>query len=139
MVAMVKVIAGRKGTGKTKQMIELVNTAVHSESGNVVCIERGRKLTYDIHHKIRLVEASNYEMSSFSFFRGFISGMYACDYDISHVFIDSLLRVIPSEIGPEVVDFLDWLNTFGEENHVKFTVMISADAESVPEGIKKYF
>jgi hypothetical protein len=136
---MVKVIAGRKGTGKTKQMIELVNEAVHSESGHVVCIERGRKLTYDIHHKIRLVEASNYEMSNFAFFRGFISGMYACDYDVSHVFIDSLCRGSPCEVGPEAAEFLDWLSAFGEENRVRFTVMISADTESVPEEIKKYF
>ena len=55
---MVRVIMGVKGTGKTKQMIELINSAVHSENGNVVCIERGPKLTYDIHYKIRLVEAS---------------------------------------------------------------------------------
>ena len=53
---MVRVIMGVKGTGKTKQMIELINSAVHSENGNVVCIERGPKLTYDIHYKIRLVE-----------------------------------------------------------------------------------
>ncbi|HIW92973.1 MAG TPA: hypothetical protein H9868_00360, partial [Candidatus Flavonifractor merdipullorum] len=60
---MVRVIMGVKGTGKTKQMIELINSAVHSENGNVVCIERGGKLTYDIHSKIRLVEASQYDMN----------------------------------------------------------------------------
>ena len=69
---MVRVIMGVKGTGKTKQMIELINSAVHSENGNVVCIERGPKLTYDIHYKIRLVEASQYDMSSYDFLKGFI-------------------------------------------------------------------
>ncbi|MEG1747903.1 MAG: hypothetical protein RR226_05695 [Oscillospiraceae bacterium] len=62
---MVKVIMGLKGSGKTKQMIDLINTAVASEHGNVVCIERGPKLTYDIHYKIRLVEASQYDLTSF--------------------------------------------------------------------------
>ncbi|MEG2597285.1 MAG: hypothetical protein RR977_02560, partial [Oscillospiraceae bacterium] len=80
---MIKLIVGKKGTGKTKQMIELINSAVHSENGNVVCIERGPKLTYDIHYKIRLVESSQYDMSTFDFLRGFVSGLYASNYDIT--------------------------------------------------------
>ncbi|WP_294549087.1 hypothetical protein [uncultured Pseudoflavonifractor sp.] len=137
---MVRVIMGVKGTGKTKQMIELINSAVHSENGNVVCIERGPKLTYDIHYKIRLVEASHYEMKSFEFMKGFISGLYAGDYDITHIFIDSLTKIVPSEPGDAAVeDFLDWLNTFGEKNNIKFTVTISADASLATEGVKKYF
>ena len=92
---MVRVIMGVKGTGKTKQMIELINSAVHSENGNVVCIERGPKLTYDIHYKIRLVEASHYDIKSYDFLKGFISGLYAGNYDITHVFIDSLTKIVP--------------------------------------------
>ena len=137
---MVRVIMGVKGTGKTKQMIELINSAVHSENGNVVCIERGPKLTYDIHYKIRLVEASQYDMCCYSFLRGFISGLYAGNYDISHVFIDSLTKIVPSDPGdPEVENFLDWLNAFGEKNNIKFTVTISADTDLATDGIKKYF
>ena len=137
---MVRVIMGVKGTGKTKQMIELINSAVHSENGNVVCIERGPKLTYDIHYKIRLVEASHYEMKSFDFMKGFISGLYAGDYDITHIFIDSLTKIVPTEpTDAAVEDFLDWLNSFSEKNNIKFTVTISADAELAPEGVKKYF
>ncbi|MEF9976801.1 MAG: hypothetical protein RR754_08550, partial [Oscillospiraceae bacterium] len=89
---MVKVIMGLKGSGKTKQMIDLINTAVASEHGNVVCIERGPKLTYDIHYKIRLVEASQYDLTSFDALKGFVSGLYAGNYDITHVFIDSLCK-----------------------------------------------
>ncbi|MEG0878966.1 MAG: hypothetical protein RSF00_09885, partial [Oscillospiraceae bacterium] len=81
---MVKVIMGLKGSGKTKQMIDLINTAVASEHGNVVCIERGPKLTYDIHYKIRLVEASQYDLTSFDTLKGFVSGLYAGNYDITH-------------------------------------------------------
>lgn len=137
---MVRVIMGVKGTGKTKQMIELINSAVQSENGNVVCIERGPKLTYDIHYKIRLVEASQYDMENFDMLKGFISGLHAGNYDITHVFIDSLTKIVgvPAE-DVEVEHFLDWLNTFGEKNNIKFTVTISADATLASEGVKKYF
>ena len=137
---MVRVIMGVKGTGKTKQMIELINAAVQNEHGNVVCIERGPKLTYDINYKIRLVEASHYDMKDYEFLRGFISGLYAGNYDITHIFIDSLTKIVPSEATDLAVeDFLDWLNDFGEDNNIKFTVTISADSSLASDGVKKYF
>ena len=137
---MVRVIMGVKGTGKTKQMIELINTAVQSEHGNVVCIERGPKLTYDINYKIRLVEASHYYMKDYEFLKGFVSGLYAGNYDITHIFIDSLTKIVPSEATDLAVeDFLDWLNDFGEDNNIKFTVTISADSSLASDGVKKYF
>lgn len=137
---MVRVIMGVKGTGKTKQMIELINSAVHSENGNVVCIERGPKLTYDIHYKIRLIEASQYDMGTFDFMKGFISGLYAGNYDITHVFIDSLTKIVPSDPADQEMEaFLEWLNRFGEKNNIKFTVTISADATLATDGVKKYF
>jgi len=131
---------GVKGSGKTKQMIEMINGAVHSENGDVVCIERGSKLTYDIHSKIRLVDASSYDMDSFTFFKGFLSGLYAGNYDISHIFIDGLCRIVRSDAGdPKVEEFLDWLNSFSEDNRLKFTITISADAAFASDGMKKYF
>ena len=137
---MVRVIMGVKGTGKTKQMIELINTAIQSEHGNVVCIERGPKLTYDINYKIRLVEASHYDMKDYEFLKGFVSGLYAGNYDITHIFIDSLTKIVPSEATDLAVeDFLDWLNDFGEDNNIKFTVTISADSSLASDGVKKYF
>lgn len=136
---MVRVIMGVKGTGKTKQMIELINSAVHSENGNVVCIERGPKLTYDIHYKIRLVEASHYDIKSYDFLKGFISGLYAGNYDITHVFIDSLTKIVPIENYAETEEFLAWLNNFGEKHNIKFTITISDDESLASDGIKKYF
>ena len=135
---MVRVIMGVKGTGKTKQMIELINSAVHSENGNVVCIERGNKLTYDIHSKIRLVESSHYDMNSFDFLKGFISGLYAGNYDISHVFIDNLCKVVGGDVGHETEEFLNWLDAFGEKNSIKFTVTISADPAAATDGMQKF-
>lgn len=137
---MVRVIMGVKGTGKTKQMIDLINSAVDSEHGNVVCIERGAKLTYDIHSKIRLVESSQYDMGTYEFLRGFISGLYAGNYDITHVFIDSLTKIVNADVTDHALEeFLDWLNSFSDKNNIKFTVTISADKDLASEGVRKYF
>ena len=90
--------------------------------------------------QIRLVEASHYDMSNFDFLKGFISGLYAGNYDITHVFIDSLTKIVSSDTSDHAVEeFLDWLNSFSEKNNIKFTVTISADASLATEGVKKYF
>ena len=137
---MVRVIMGVKGTGKTKQMIELINAAAKSESGSVVCIEHGSKLTYDIHYQIRLIEAKEYAITSFDMLKGFISGLHAGNYDITKVFIESLTKLVDvSPEDPSVERFLDWLNQFGEKNGIRFTVTISADATLASAGVKKYF
>lgn len=136
---MVKVIMGIKGTGKTKQMIDLINSAVNNEHGNVVCIEKGRKLTYDISYHIRLVEAEQYNLSTFEAMRGFISGLYAGNFDITHIFIDSLCKIVPSDCGPELDTFLNWLDNFAEKNNIKFTISISADAALASDDVKKFF
>ena len=72
---MVRVIMGKKGSGKTKQIIDMINNAVQTEHGNVVCIEKGNKLTFDIHYQIRLVEAILYAITSYPALKGFISGL----------------------------------------------------------------
>ena len=136
---MVKVIMGLKGSGKTKQLVDLINTAAGTEHGNVVAIERSPKMTFDVHYKIRLVDSESYAVSSYEAMKGFVSGLYAGNYDITHIFIDSLTKIIPGECDHQTEDFLDWLEAFSEKNGIKFTVTISADAALATEGIKKYF
>ena len=136
---MVRVIMGKKGSGKTKQMIDMINSAVQTEHGNVVCIEQGKKLTLDIHYQIRLVEASDYDLANYTALKGFVSGLYAGNYDITHVFIDSLTKIAGGDCNAETEAFLDWLNAFGEKHNIKFTVTISDDAALAPDGIKKFF
>ena len=137
---MVRVIMGVKGTGKTKQMIELINNAAKSEAGSVVCIEHGSKLTYDIHYQIRLIEAKEYNLKNLDMLKGFVSGLHAGNYDITSVFIESLTKIVGVDPENELVEqFLDWLNDFGEKNGIKFTVTISADASLASEGVRKYF
>ena len=137
---MVQVIMGLKGSGKTKLLIDSINTAVKNETGSTVCIEKGNKLTYDISHAVRLVEAKDYNINSFEVMRGFISGLHAGNYDITHVFIESVTKIVGADAeNPQLEEFLDWLNAFGEANGIKFTLTISADAELASEGVKKYF
>ena len=136
---MIRVIMGKKGSGKTKQMIEMINSAVETEHGNVVCIEKGSKLTLDISHKIRLVEASEYDIADYTALKGFVSGLYAGNYDITHIFIDSLTKIIGAEVNFETEKFLDWLNAFSQKNGIKFTITISDEESLMSEGIKKYF
>lgn len=136
---MIRVIMGKKGSGKTKQLIEMINEAAQTEHGNVVCIERGKKMTFDIHYHIRLVESSHYDIADYTALKGFISGMHAGNYDITHIFIDSLCKIVPGPCDVKTEAFLDWLNKFGEQHNIKFTITISDDIELAPDGVKKYF
>ena len=136
---MVRVIMGKKGSGKTKQMIEMINNAVQTEHGNVICIEKGNKLTFDLHYQIRLVEAGQYDIASYTALKGFVSGLYAGNYDITHIFIDSLTKIVGGQCDNETEKFLDWLDNFGEQHNIKFTITISDDESLAPEGVKKYF
>jgi len=137
---MVRVIMGAKGTGKTKQIIELINYAAENEIGNVICIESGSKLKFDISNRVRLIDSSEFATNNFTFLKGFLSGLYASNYDITHIFLDSLCKIVPADpSSPEVEDFLHWLNTFAEGKRIKFTITISADASLATDGVKIYF
>ena len=135
---MVRLIMGGKGSGKTKQLIEMINNAAKDEPGNVVCIEANRNMTYDIHYKIRLIDAQEYKLTSYDLFRGFISGLYAGNYDISHVFVDNLCKTVGRDVDSDTEAFLNWLDTFGEKNDIKFTVTISAETAAATDGMQKY-
>lgn len=137
---MVRVIMGAKGTGKTKQMIELINYAAENEIGNVICIESGSKLKFDISNQVRLIDASAFVSNNFTFLKGFISGLYASNYDVTHVFLDSLCKIVPCDpASHEVEEFLKWLSGFAEGNGIKFTITISADASLATDVMKTYF
>ena len=91
---MVRLIMGEKGTGKTKKLIELINASAAEENGNVVCIEAKSTMTFDIHYHVRLISADEYQITTYEGLRGFVSGLYAGNYDISHIFIDlSLIHI----------------------------------------------
>ena len=136
---MVKVIMGQKGTGKTKQMIDLINTAVSTENGNVVAIAHDSKLNFDISYKIRLVDTSEYMIPNYDTLKGFLYGLYASNYDITHVFIESLNKLVPTVGNEDVEPFLDWLEAFSQKSGIKYTVSISEDSSKANDGVRKYF
>ena len=119
---MVRLIMGEKGTGKTKKLIELINASAAEENGNVVCIEAKSTMTFDIHYHVRLISADEYQITTYEGLRGFVSGLYAGNYDISHIFIDNLFKIVGGDCNQAADDFLDWLNRFSNNHGVKFTV-----------------
>ena len=135
---MVRVIMGLQGHGKTKQIIDLTNKAV-SEDLTVACIERGTKLTFDINHKARLVDVSDYFIESYEHLKAFICGMYSGNYDLSKIFIDSLYKVSKSDYIKQTEEFLLWADSFGAEHNIDFVITISADDKDATDVIRKFF
>lgn len=135
---MVRLIMGEKGTGKTKKLIELINAAAAAEDGNVVCIEAKSTMTFDIHYHVRLITADEYQVNSYEALRGFVSGLYAGNYDISHIFIDNMFKIVKGDCNQDAENFLDWLNKFSNTHGVRFTVSVSADPAAATDGMQKY-
>ena len=137
---MVKLIMGLKGSGKTKTLVDLIRKAADEAHGNVVCIEKDKNLTYDIPYTVRLIHASEYGINSATLLRGFISGLHAGNYDITHVFIDNLMKMLDETSSTAVADLLEWLDRFSAENKVDFVISCTADPDTAEdERIKKYF
>ena len=135
---MVSIIMGLKGSGKTKKLVELVRAAVNEETGDVVCIEKERKLTYDIPYQARLIDAGNYDIGSYEFLKGLICGIHAGNYDITHFFIDNFYKLV-NDKSPEALEtFLTWLEKFSDQEKISFVISISADPATVSERVKKY-
>lgn len=130
---MVSVILGKKGSGKTKRLIEKVNEAVEKSNGNVVCIEKQPKLTYDVNYRVRLIDTDHYNVSGYDAFYGFLAGVCAGDHDITDILVDATLR-IGSRDYDELCAFLkkvdDLSKSHVEEKNFLFT--ISADEEELP-------
>ena len=135
---MVRLIMSGSGEGKTKKLLELMNSAAETETGCMVCIEPKRNMSYNLRHQTRLVDASEYNISSFDVLRGFICGLYAGNYDISHVFIDNLCKVAHNNDEAAVGEFLIWLDTFTASNSIQVIATISGDPETASETMRKY-
>lgn len=135
---MVKAIMGLKGSGKTKRLIDAINTAIKSETGSVVCIEKGSALKFDIDYRVRLIDAGEYEIGNYTFLKGFISGLHAGNFDITHIFIDGLYKLSGTKEPEETAAFLSWCEKFGEANNMAFTISVSDDPVALPESITKY-
>ena len=135
---MVKLILGLKGSGKTKKLVDLVREAVKMENGDVVCIEKEKKLTYDIPYQARLIEAGSYDTGSYEFIKGFICGLHSGNYDITHVFVDNFYKIVSNKDPVVFGEFLDWLEDFSEKEKIEFVIIVTMDPDTVGDAIKKY-
>ena len=135
---MVRLIMSGSGEGKTKQLIELMESAAENEVGCMVCIEPTRNMSFNLRHQTRMVDASEFAIGSFEALQGFLCGMYAGNYDISHVFIDNLCKVAKSKDDREVGAFLTWLDGFSSPLNIKFTITISADPDTATDTMRKF-
>ena len=135
---MVKIIMGLKGSGKTKELVGLVCKAVSEGSGDVVVIEKERKLTYDIPYQARLIDAGSYSIGSYEFLKGFISGIHAGNYDITHFFIDNFYKLVNDREEASVVEFVRWLADYAARENIEFVVSMSSDRAKCPEETKQY-
>ncbi len=135
---MVSILMGLKGSGKTKRLVEMVREAVKEETGDVVCFEKERKLTYDIPYQARLVEAGAYDIGSYEFLKGLICGVHAGNYDITHFFIDNFYKLVNDKSPDALIDFIAWLEKFSESEHISFVLSITSDPDSAPDYLKKY-
>ena len=134
---MIHVIMGLKGSGKTKKMIDGINAAVAEAHGDVVCIEYGKKLTYDISYKVRLVDSKEYGISSACMLKGFLSGLHAGNFDITHVFIDNLYKTIGQDKAA-AEEFMLWCAKFAADNNMEITITVSEDPAEASEAVKAF-
>ena len=134
---MIQVIMGLKGSGKTKKLIDAINAAVADAQGDVVCIEYGKQLTYDVNYRVRLVNSKEYNIDNIDKLKGLVSGLHAGNFDITNVYIDNLYKTIGADraVGEE---FILWCAEFAEANKMNFTITVSDDAANASEAVKAY-
>jgi hypothetical protein len=135
---MVKLLMGLKGSGKTKKLVDMVCEAIENGKGDVVVIEKERKLTYDIPYKARLVDAGAYGIDNYSLLKGMLCGMHAGNYDITNVFVDNFFKLVGDKSSDSLVAFVKWLDMFSENEKVDFVLSISANPSEMSDELKPY-
>ena len=133
---MINLIVGGKGSGKTKKMIDMINASAKTTPGNIFCIEKSMKLTYDIDHAARLIDVDEYKINGYNMLYGFVAGILAGNYDIVEVYLDGVLKLGNHDLDGLGV-LLDELAALTGDS-IKMVVTVSADLEALPESVKKY-
>ena len=134
---MVKLIVGVKGTGKTKTLISMANEALQTSPGNVVCIEKGQKLKYDIKYQARLIDTSEYDINNGDALYGLVCGLYSANYDITHIFIDSALKICGGDME-SFARFLTLADAISSKNNFQCIITASVAPEALSGEILKY-
>ena len=131
---MFKIFAGLKGSGKTKNLIEMVNTAQNTTKGSVVCIEAGTKLIHEINSATRLINISDYGVDDWEKLYGFVCGVLASNYDLTDLFIDSALKICKNDMA----GFAEKVTPLLAAQNVNFTMTASVEVEKIPASLKEY-
>ena len=135
---MVELLIGKKGTGKTKALIEKVNNALTVAKGNVVFISNDpNRNIFDVKSKARMADTSEFEIKSYDEFLGFISGIISRDFDITNIFVDGIFKIVGSDNLDGFESFLNRLETMSQKFEITFVISVSIDAETAPDYIKK--
>lgn len=133
---MIQIIAGEKGKGKTKILLEKVNTDIKTANGNVVYLDKSTKHMYELNNKVRLINVKDFLVSNYNEFLGFICGIISQDHDLEKVYLDSFLKVAcVEEAGLEEV--LTKLTKISEAFHIDFVLSVSLNKKQIPESAQK--
>ncbi|NCA99488.1 MAG: AAA family ATPase [Clostridia bacterium] len=135
---MVKVIVGGKGSGKTSQLVDELNAQAYNDAADVVCIEYSGRLNRMVKYKIRLIDILEYPVKGYRELLAFIAGIYAEDYDLTHLYIDTITKVAGDSDLAHLEQFLRDLDEFSTKNNLNATIIFSADPANLPEGIRQY-
>ena len=132
---MVQIIAGRKGKGKTKYLLDMANTAVKEAKGSIVYLDKSSKHMYELNNKIRLINVAEFSVSTAEGFIGFICGIISQDHDLEAMQLDSVLKLAGLE-GEDITATLAELDQISAKYHVNFVLSVSMDGEELPESAK---
>ena len=132
---MVQIIAGEKGKGKTKHLLEKVNAAVGAANGNIVYLDKNTKHMYELNNKVRLIDVSQYMIENSNEFAGFVSGIISQDHDLQQMYFDNFLKIAHLE-GQDIEPLVNKLESLSNKYDVKFVLSISMDESEVPAGLK---
>ncbi len=133
---MVQLIVGKKGKGKTKQLLDKVNSEVKAITGNIVYLDKSTKHMYELNNKIRLIDVSQFMIENSSEFIGFISGIISQDHDLQQMYFDSFLKISCLD-GTDIAAAIEKLEKISEKESVDFVLSVSLDEEELPESVKK--
>ncbi len=134
---MITIICGKKGSGKTKRIIDTANNAVASRKGDIVFVDDDKRYMYDLNHQIRFIDMSEFCVSGGEGFAGFISGMVANNYDIDLVLLDGFLKIVKQPMA-ELKNFFEKLDDLSKRFNINFVISVSADISEIPDFMKVY-
>ncbi|MCD8132070.1 MAG: twitching motility protein PilT [Lachnospiraceae bacterium] len=132
---MVQLIVGDKGKGKTKALLDKVNSHIKTVEGNIVYLDKSTKHMYELNNKIRLINVTDYMISDADEFIGFLAGIISQDHDLQAIYLDSFLKIAKLE-GQDITPAVQKIRALGEKFHVDFTISISLDGADIPEALK---